>query len=96
MAINKHLFLVCFDIVDDKTRYRVVKTLLKYGQRVQKSVFECMLNDADYIKMKISLDNYVNLQEDSIRYYQLCANCEKAVSLTGLGSFTEREELIII
>ncbi len=96
MAVNKHLFLVCFDIVDDKIRYRVVKVLLKYGQRVQKSVFECMLNDADYLQMKNSLDKLVDLTKDSIRYYQLCANCEKAVSVTGLGIFTEREELIII
>jgi CRISPR-associated protein Cas2 len=96
MAVNKHLFMVCFDIVDDKIRYRVVKILLKYGQRVQKSVFECMLNDADYLQMKNSLDKLIEITQDSIRYYQLCANCEKAISVTGLGSFTEREELIII
>lgn len=96
MAVNKHLFMVCFDIVDDKIRYRVVKILQKYGQRVQKSVFECMLNDADYLQMKNSLDKLIEITQDSIRYYQLCANCEKAISVTGLGSFTEREELIII
>lgn len=96
MAVNKHLFMVCFDIVDDKIRYRVVKILLKYGQRVQKSVFECMLNDADYLQMKNSLDKLIEITQDSIRYYHLCANCEKAISVTGLGSFTEREELIII
>ena len=88
--------MVCFDIVDDKIRYRVVKILLKYGQRVQKSVFECMLNDADYLQMKNSLDKLIEITQDSIRYYQLCANCEKSISVTGLGSFTEREELIII
>ena len=33
--------LVCFDIVDDRVRYRVVKTLKGYGIRGQKSVFEC-------------------------------------------------------
>ncbi len=45
---DKSLYLVCFDIVSDKIRYRVVKCLKTYGQRVQKSVFECMLNDKQY------------------------------------------------
>ncbi|WP_242637608.1 CRISPR-associated endonuclease Cas2 [Desulfobacter hydrogenophilus] len=34
-------FLVCFDIVDNRFRYRVVKILKGYGTRVQKSAFEC-------------------------------------------------------
>ena len=96
MAINKHLFLVCFDIVSDKIRYRVVKILLKYGVRVQKSVFECMLNDARFVEMKNLLDKLINPDEDSIRYYQLCVNCEKCVAVSGLGSYTGREDLIIV
>ena len=34
-------FLVCFDISDDRIRYRTVKVLKGFGKRVQKSVFEC-------------------------------------------------------
>ena len=36
--------LVCFDIVEDRSRTRVVKVLKSHGQRVQKSVFECGVN----------------------------------------------------
>jgi len=35
MPKNKHLYIVAFDIVSDKIRYRCVKILLNYGQRVQ-------------------------------------------------------------
>ena len=34
-------YLVCFDIVEDPARAKVVKVLKEYGERVQKSVFEC-------------------------------------------------------
>ncbi|RKY67547.1 MAG: CRISPR-associated endonuclease Cas2 [Candidatus Latescibacterota bacterium] len=35
--------VVSYDIVDDKTRNKIAKTLLDYGTRVQYSVFECVL-----------------------------------------------------
>ncbi len=93
---NKHLYLVCFDIVSDKIRYRAVKCLLKYGTRVQKSVFECRLNDRQYLEMKAALDKLIKPEEDSIRYYLLCQNCAVNVSVTGLGGFTQDEDLIIV
>lgn len=34
-------YLVCFDVVEDRARARVVKALKDYGVRGQKSVFEC-------------------------------------------------------
>ncbi|MBP9037667.1 MAG: CRISPR-associated endonuclease Cas2, partial [Candidatus Cloacimonas sp.] len=69
MSLNKHLYVVAFDIVSDKIRYRCVKILLSYGQRVQKSVFECILNDKQFLDMKSKLDNTINPEIDSIRYY---------------------------
>ena len=49
----KMFFLVCFDIVDNGTRYRAVKVLKGYGVRVQKSVFECAnMTEHKFLKMK--------------------------------------------
>ncbi len=96
MAINKHLYLVCFDIVSDKIRYRVVKILLKYGSRVQKSVFECILDDRQFIEMKKNLDHKIQRDKDSIRYYLLCKNCENNVDITGLGMYSHAENLIVV
>lgn len=39
----ERLYLICYDIVADSRRNRVAKLLLRYGLRVQKSVFECVL-----------------------------------------------------
>lgn len=96
MAINKSLYLVCFDIVEDKCRYRVVKILLKYGSRVQKSVFECILNDKQYLDMKNEMESKINFAQDSIRYYQICKRCAGVIQISGLGRFSEDEELIIV
>ena len=93
---DKCLYIVCFDIVSDRIRYRVVKCLKTYGQRVQKSVFECMLNEKQYLEMKSALDKLIKPDEDSIRYYLLCKNCARNIAISGLGTYTEDEEVIII
>ena len=96
MAVNKHLYLVCFDIVSDRTRYRVVKILLKFGARVQKSVFECLLDDRQYVDMKSKIEAKISFSEDSVRYYLLCKNCGKNIEISGIGHFIELETLIVI
>ena len=40
-------YLVCYDIVSDRRRNKVSKLLEAYGLRVQKSVFECVLDDKE-------------------------------------------------
>jgi CRISPR-associated protein Cas2 len=79
-------FLVCFDIVDNKTRYRVVKTLKGYGTRVQKSVFECAnMTEHKFMKMKSDIEDLIDHGEDTIRYYPLCRSCVRNVEFSGIG-----------
>ena len=79
-------FLVCFDIVDNKTRYRVVKILKGYGIRAQKSVFECAnMTEHKFMKMKSDLDDVIDHGEDTIRFYPLCRACIKAFEFSGIG-----------
>lgn len=79
--------LVCFDIVDNKTRYRVVKVLKGYGVRVQKSVFECNnMTEHRFLKMKSALDDLIDHGEDTIRFYSLCRACIRSVEFSGIGT----------
>lgn len=79
-------YLVCFDIVDDRARYRVVKVLKGYGIRVQKSVFECPnLTEHRFLKMKNALEKEMDHLEDTIRYYPLCRGCLRGVEYSGVG-----------
>ncbi len=85
-AINDMFILVCFDIVDNRVRYRVVKTLKGYGVRVQKSVFECSdMTEHKFLKMVSRIEELIDHTEDTVRYYKLCAACVKSVELSGIG-----------
>ncbi len=79
-------YLVCFDIVDDRVRYRTVKILKKYGMRVQKSVFECPgLTEKQYLKMKYRIEDCIDASEDSVRYYFLSKDCIWKMEYSGIG-----------
>lgn len=90
-------YLVCFDIVEDPARARVVKVLKEYGVRVQKSVFECSkLSEERFVKMKTRLEERIDSGEDSIRYYALCGSCLDRVELAGIGKEPEKESYKVV
>lgn len=62
---------------------RVAKVCEAYGQRVQKSVFECALSAADLERLKHRLISEVKLKEDSLRIYRLLEPREKHVQVIG-------------
>ncbi len=90
-------YLICFDIVDDKIRYKVVKVLKGHGHRVQKSVFECPdLTEKKYLKLKDRLESLIDETEDSIRYYRLCGLCLKDVEFSGPGDGPQIDDFKVI
>jgi CRISPR-associated protein Cas2 len=88
--------LVSYDIVDNRQRLRLAKVLTDYGQRVQKSVFECQLDDRQYLKMRKAIDKLVDPENDSVRYYFLCGACRRNVEVSGWGAVREEEEIIVV
>lgn len=79
-------YLVCFDVVEDRARARVVKVLKEYGVRVQKSVFECgNLTGESFLKMKDRLESFIDDSEDTVRYYALCRECLSKAEHSGVG-----------
>ncbi|MEW6259132.1 MAG: CRISPR-associated endonuclease Cas2 [Thermodesulfobacteriota bacterium] len=79
-------YLVCFDIVDDRVRYRAVKILKQYGFRVQKSVFECPdLTEKQFIRLKMRLEACIDVTQDSVRYYYLSKDCLWRAECSGIG-----------
>lgn len=79
-------YLVCFDIVDDRVRYRAVKILKQYGVRVQKSVFECPdLTEKQFIRLKMRLEACIDVTQDSVRYYYLSKDCLWRTECSGIG-----------
>lgn len=80
------MYLICFDISDDRVRYRVVKALKGYGRRVQKSVFECShLSEHRLLLLQKKMEGLIDHGSDSVRYYRLCKACVAEVEWTGEG-----------
>lgn len=94
-------FIICLDTSSNKNRIRANKIFLKYGERVQYSVFEFNLNDIDLLRMKneiisnVDLKNYNTqlniyyLPEDYIRKIErIGADNFEPVSDKGISYFT--------
>ena len=74
----------------------VAKECQNYGKRVQNSVFECILTEVQLIKLKNSLERFIDSKEDSVRFYILGNNWKRKIDTLGkdIGiNFTD--ELII-
>jgi CRISPR-associated protein Cas2 len=88
--------VVAYDIVDDRKRLRVAKLMKSYGVRVQKSVFECILDDRRYLKMKEQVEKLIDWEDDGVRYYILCAGCVKNIDTSGVGVIMVDEDVIVV
>ena len=75
---------------------RVAKECQNYGQRVQNSVFECVLPEAQFVVLKKKLSDIIDAEKDSIRYYLLGNNWNNRIEMVGkVTSFDVTSELII-
>ncbi len=77
-------YLICYDIVKDSRRTKVAHLLEGYGLRVQKSVFEVVLDEQQLEKLQKKLLKYLNKREDQLRFYPLSAHCRNKVVVLGV------------
>ncbi len=74
----------------------VARSCMNYGKRVQNSVFECVLNESQFIKLREALAEIIDQENDSIRFYLLGSNWEhKVVTLGKNKGINFSGELII-
>ena len=90
------IYLVSYDITDNRRRTRLAKALKDFGDRVQYSVFECLLDKGLRDKMEERIVSIICQEEDNVRIYSLCAACEKAITIIGQGERTKDEEVYIL
>jgi len=80
--------LVTYDVATEtkagkRRLQRVSKRCQAYGQRVQKSVFECTLGDADVEQLLHDLKKEIKESEDSLRIYRLMEPRERHLLVIG-------------
>lgn len=82
------LVLITYDVDTSTSAGRrrlrhIAKRCIDYGQRVQNSVFECILDYGQYLKLKDQLINEIDPDLDSLRFYNLGNNGNKKVEHFG-------------
>lgn len=75
---------------------RVAKTCLDFGQRVQKSVFECMVDPEQWTRLRGRLVAEFNPQEDSLRFYFLGSNWRRRIEHLGAKPTVDPEGPLIV
>ncbi|PKL68310.1 MAG: CRISPR-associated endonuclease Cas2 [Methanomicrobiales archaeon HGW-Methanomicrobiales-1] len=94
------MVLVTYDVntetPEGRRRLRqVAKECVNYGQRVQNSVFECLIDPAQSAKLKHSLCSIMDNEKDSIRFYYLGANWQNRVEHFGNKTGYNPEGLLV-
>ncbi len=82
------LILITYDVSTEtlqgqKRLAKVAKKCESYGQRVQNSVFECILDWSQYVKLQNELKSIINESEDSLRFYNLGSKYETKIIQIG-------------
>ena len=93
--------LVSYDVAiqDDqgsRRLRRVAKACQDYGQRVQYSMFECIVDPAQWTVLKNRLIREIDEKQDSLRFYYLGANWRRRVEHVGVKKTIDQEGPLII
>lgn len=91
-------WVAVYDIPDDRRRDRVAQVLDDFGSRVQKSVFEIMVTEAELEILRERIQRVIHPEEDAVRLYAQCAACAKKVLDWGIpqGKAFDIPEVIIV
>lgn len=95
------LILVTYDVAintesGQKRLRRVARQCLNYGRRVQNSVFECIINEAQFVSLKASLTKIINPKTDSILIYILGKNWRRNIVRLGCETTYDVEDTLIV
>lgn len=95
------MVLITYDVntttkAGEKRLRHVAKQCVNYGQRVQHSVFECLLEPQQFTELKHRLEETIDPTKDSLRYYMLGSNWHNRVEHVGAKAGYDPEGLMIL
>jgi CRISPR-associated protein Cas2 len=93
--------LVAYDVRTDtpegrRRLRRVAQTCENWGQRVQNSVFECLVDPAQMVLLRSELAQEIDVREDSLRFYFLGSNWNRRVEHIGAKPSYDPEGPLIL
>lgn len=95
------LVLITYDVSTQdkagKTRLReVARECVNCGQRVQNSVFECIVDSSQMLLLKDKLLSLIDEKQDSLRFYYLGNNYQTKVEHFGAKESYEAEGVLMV
>lgn len=94
------LVLISYDVSIEKNGQkrlrRVARVCQNYGQRVQYSVFECIVDTAQWAMLRQKLMDEIDPELDSLRFYFLGSNWKRRVEHIGAKESIDFEEPLIL
>ena len=95
------LVLITYDVntqtlAGRKRLRQVAKQCVNYGQRVQNSVFECLIDPVQLSDLRFRIEKEIDKDRDSLRYYFLGANWQRRVEHVGAKKTYDPEGVIML
>ena len=95
------MVLITYDVntttPEGKRRLRkVAKVCVDYGQRVQMSVFECVLDPTQFAQLRHKLESMIEPSSDSLRFYMMGSNWKHRVEHVGAKGSYDPEGVLIV
>lgn len=75
---------------------KVAKLCVKSGQRVQNSVFECLLTPSEYETLKHGIEKIIDADKDSVRFYNLGKGWRNRVEHLGAMESYDPEGALVV
>lgn len=93
--------LVAYDVdtttMEGARRLRkVAQACVDYGQRVQNSVFECEVTEAQYCILKERIKNLIDDSRDSVRFYFLNKNENRRIERLGIETAYNVKDVLVV
>ena len=95
------MVLITYDVdtiseTGQKRLRKVARVCQDYGLRVQNSVFECRLSEAQFVILRSKLENIINHELDNIRIYFLGKNWKNRIDSVGKQMVMDIDEELIV
>ena len=75
---------------------QIAKQCVNFGQRVQNSVFECLIDPTQFADLKHRLESIIDTEKDSLRFYMLGNNWRSRIEHIGVKPSYNPEDVMII
>lgn len=90
------IWVVSYDVRNNKRRSKVYRMLTGYGRPVQYSVFECHIDGRKCAELEARVRELIKLDEDNVRFYPLDEATKARVVVLGKFQMTTDDPVVVL